>query len=153
MRDDSRSKCLCLSSLILSQSISCWGLLNSDSLLPAVLSRVCFKLLSASLHGFQTAILQTLVVWVLLPPWLLVQLKQDRPPRGVTVRGFHDLPFAFFPINLSFTFCTSVSFELPTLVLLVLRVLLFLAVLYFFTLVIKKRPSKSSSKLISQRRS
>ena len=50
-RDGSRSRCLCLSSLILSQGISCWGLLNSDFPLPAVLSHACFKL-SASKKQF-----------------------------------------------------------------------------------------------------
>lgn len=103
-RDDSRSKRLCLSSLILSQSISCWGLLNSDSLLlPAVLSRVCFKLLLASLHGFQTAILRTLGVRG--PPFVgATAVKPGSAPTWCYHKGFPRSSLCLFPNKFDFYF-------------------------------------------------
>lgn len=64
------------------------GLSNSDSLLPAVLSRVCFKLFLASPHGFLTAILRTIVLWGATPFVGASAVKREDSPTRCYRREF-----------------------------------------------------------------
>lgn len=139
VKSDSVTEHLLLGSFEFRLSLPSWSL-----------TRACFKLLLASLHGFQTAILGTLVLRG--PPFVgATQLKQDHLPCGVSIRGFQS-SLCIFPNKFDFYFWYFCFLWAPHC-LLVLIFLLLLAVLYFFLSVIKKGLPKSFLKLISQGRS